>query len=126
MDEFMGRLSSLKRIFKSDGKLCPESLTEVGFDSERIWVKHPDQDEEFILWKDLIGIAIRTTDEGPLNPDVFWILEAKGKTLVYPGGATGESEMLKRFQTLPNFDNKAVISATGSAFNNTFLCWENK
>jgi len=122
----MGLLSFLKRIFKGDGKLYPESLTQVGFDSERIWVKHPDQDEESILWEELIGVAIRTTDEGPYNPDVFWILGTKEKTLIYPGGATGESEMIERLQKLPNFDNEAVISAMGSAFNNTFICWENK
>ncbi|OGP92621.1 MAG: hypothetical protein A2Z19_07625 [Deltaproteobacteria bacterium RBG_16_54_18] len=113
-------------MFKGDGKLYPESLTKVGFDSERIWVKHPNQDEKSILWKDLIGVAIRTTDEGPLNPDVLWILGTKEKTLVFPGGATGESNMIERLQTLPNFDNEAVISAMGSAFNNTFICWENK
>jgi len=54
----MGLLSFLKRIFKGDGKLYPESLTQVGFDSERIWVKHPDQDEESILWEELIGVAV--------------------------------------------------------------------
>jgi hypothetical protein len=122
----MGLLSFLRRIFKGNGKLYPESLTQVGYDSERIWVKHPNQEEESILWDDLIGVAIKTTDEGPYNPDVFWILGTKDKTLIYPGGATGESEMIERLQKLPNFDNEAVISAMGSVHNNTFICWENK
>lgn len=122
----MGILSFFKQFFKGDGKLYPESLTQVGFDSKRIWVKHPNQGEESILWKDLVGVAIRTTDEGPFKPDVFWILGTKATTLIYPGGATGESDMLERLQKLPCFDNEALISAMGSAFNNTFICWENK
>jgi len=102
----------------------PEAVVQVGFDEDRVWCKWPDRAEESLLWSELIGVAIETTDEGPFSADVFWILGAKDSTIVFPGGATGEQELLRRLQELPNFNNEAVISAAACADNNVFLCWQ--
>jgi len=105
-------------------KLDPEFRVNVGFDDERIWCSCPGELDQALLWTELTGVAIKTTDEGPFAPDVFWILGAKDKVLVFPGGATGEQEMLSRLQQLPDFNNQAVISAAACADNNVFVCWE--
>ena len=102
----------------------PESEIVVGFDQQRLWCRQPGQPEQSILWSELTAVAIRTTDEGPVAPDVFWILRSKEKAIIYPGGATGEDEMLSRLQQLPNFNHDAVISAAACAENSIFVCWD--
>lgn len=104
--------------------LNPESQVIIKFDDDRIWCIWPGAPEQSMLWTELIGVAIKTSDEGPFAPDVFWVLGAKDKVVMYPGGATGEQEMLSRLQKLPNFNNEAVIAAAGSTDNNVFVCWE--
>ncbi|GAC1629612.1 MAG: hypothetical protein NVS9B10_21020 [Nevskia sp.] len=80
-----------------------------------------------MAWKDLTKVGIRTTDEGPWQPDVFWGLHA-GKeepAVVFPGGATGEQEIIKAFNArLPAFNDKELIRAMGSTSNSFFLLWE--
>ncbi len=105
-------------------KLYPESKVVIEFDYEKIWCIWPGTPDQTMLWSELIGVAIKTTDEGPFAPDVFWILGAKDKVVMYPGGATGEQEMLSRLQELPNFNNESVISAACCTDNNVFICWE--
>jgi hypothetical protein len=105
-------------------KLNPESQVVIKFDDEKIWCTWPGAPDQSMLWSELIGVAIKTTDEGPFAPDVFWILGAKDKVVMYPGGATGEHEILSRLQKLPNFNNESVISAAGCTDNSVFICWE--
>lgn len=105
-------------------KLNPESQVIIQFDDERIWCIWPGEPEQTVLWTDLVGVAIKTTDDGPFAPDVFWVISAKDNVLLYPGGATGEQEILRRLQELPNFNNEAVIAAAGCTDNNVFVCWK--
>ncbi len=104
----------------------PESLFVVGFDAERFWCTYPGKGEQSLLWSELIGVAVETTDEGPLVPDVFFILGAKEGTLVFPQGATGDEEMLRRLQELPGFNNSALFEAMTCTDNKTFICWERR
>jgi hypothetical protein len=77
----------------------------------------------------LKSVIIETTDAGSFAPDVFWVLlllskDEKSRS-VYPGGATGETELIEEMQNrLPNFNNEAVISAATSIMNNKFLVWK--
>ena len=107
-------------------KLIPESLFEVGFDAERVWCRCPGKEEQSLRWSELVGVAVRTTDEGPLSADVFFILGTNDGTLIFPQGATGETEILRRLQEIPGFDNEALIEAMGCTDNQTFICWEKR
>lgn len=69
------------------------------------------------MWKHIQKIEIITTDDGPLAPDVFWLLHGTHSGCVIPQGATGESELLEWLQALPGFDNGALIEAMGSTSN---------
>jgi hypothetical protein len=119
----MGFFSFFRKKEKP-AKPDPESRVIIEFDDERIWCTRPGSPEQTMLWTELIGVAIKTTDEGPFAPDVFWVLGAKDKVVMYPGGATGEQEMLTRLQKLPSFNNEAVIEAAGCTDNKLFVCWE--
>ena len=122
----MGISRLLKQFFEKDDRKCFERPSHVGFDQERFWVKHSEEETESFLWKELIGVAIRIFKNAPRTPDVFWILGVEKKLLTYPDKATGEIEMLKRLQKLPGFNNNAIISAMSCIENETFICWESK
>lgn len=69
-------------------------------------------------------VLIRTTDQGPFEDDVFYVLQAAEEVLVPSQGAGGCAALLEELQNLPGFDNEAVIAAMSSTDNREFLCWE--
>jgi hypothetical protein len=77
-----------------------------------------------LRWAELERVILRTTDRGPFEDDVFWLLQSADGTHFVPQGTPGETELLERLQQLPGFDNRAVIAAMGSAENQPWTCWE--
>lgn len=96
---------------------------EVSFDAVEIVCRRGAR-RDAVRWEDLRSVLIETTDQGPFQNDVFWVLVGTRGRCVVPGEAKGAQEMLGRFQDLPGFDNEAVIAAMGSAENRTFVCWQ--
>lgn len=124
-------INKLKLIFgrqKSDA-LTPEATVVVTFDAAGIRCSRPNNKQEYITWEKLDAVLIETTDEGPMLPDVFWLLLTKDMTsgCAIPQGATGEKELLEEMQRrLPGFDNEMLINAMTSTNNQRFLVWERK
>jgi len=57
----------------------------------------------------------------------FWLCgKTSGETsgCIIPQESEGMSMLLERLQSLPNFDNKAVILAMQSTENQWFQCWK--
>ena len=107
--------------------LTPESAFVVGFSKKTIEVTPPSGDKRVIAWQDIMQVAVRTTDEGPQKPDVFWELHGTDDagTIVFPSGATGENRLIEAMQArLKGFDNKKLVAAMGSRTNQTFVLWE--
>lgn len=86
--------------------------------------EHPDGTTESIDWDEIHRVEVVTTDEGPFLPDSFWVLTGDQVQCIIAQGAKGEKVLLERLQTLPEFDNDALISAMGSTSNERFLCWD--
>ena len=103
--------------------LFPEGAYHVSWDDTTLTCTTPSGDVQSVAWQDLQSVVIRTTDQGPLVADVFWILQGSGSTCVIPQGAQGEPELLRRLQELPDFDSEAVIASMSSTDNAEFLCW---
>ena len=80
--------------------------------------------QELIGWDEISRVLIRTTDKGPFDDDVFFVLETTRGSLVIPQPARGCAELLRELQKLPGFDNNRVIAAMGCTDNREFLCWE--
>lgn len=97
----------------------------VEFDDTAIRRRLANGTVESIRWDELAAIDIRTTDEGPVVDDVFWLLMSRDQSrgCAVSGGATGFESLLVRLQALPGFDNGAVITAMGSATNARFVVW---
>jgi len=98
----------------------------VSLTDEAVTRVRPDGIEETIRWDALCEVGILTTDDGPMQEDVFFLLIASdGKSgCVVPQGAEGCDRLLERLQKLPGFDNEAVIKAMGSTSNAKFMCWK--
>lgn len=81
---------------------------------------------ESIRWDQLDRVFIATTDEGPVNDDVFWVFidESGSGGCAVPASAEGFEALLDRVQQLPGFDNQKVIDAMGSTENARFDVWQ--
>src|SRR5258708_3406366 len=80
---------------------------------------------ERVLFADLKQIAIQTTDEGPLVPDVWWIMIGENDSgCVFPQGATGEDAVLERLMKLPGFNFAALTEAMKSTRQERFSIWQ--
>jgi len=110
----------LSRLFKQPK---PPGRNVVVFNGDKIVRTLPDGRVESVRWDDLQKVEIMTTDEGPFAEDVYWMLKGVTGGCAIPSQAQGMKELLSRLQQLPGFKNEAVIKATASADNATFLCW---
>lgn len=103
-----------------------QPASRVEFDAERIRFHAADGAGRALRWDDLGGVTIVTTDTGPFEVDLHWVLAHRdGKqAIAVPMGSVGEQDLLRELQRrLPDFDNEAVILAMGSTVNATFRVW---
>ena len=77
---------------------------------------------ESVAWDALTEVRILTTSAGPWADDVFFVLAAGESGCVVPQSSVTEA-MLSRLQSLPGFDNEAMIEAMGSTSEAEFVCW---
>jgi hypothetical protein len=105
-------------------RLEPESRFVVRLSESEVVCERPDGRIERVAWADLQKVEIVTTADGPLAPDVFWVLHGTDGGCAVPQGATGDGQLLERLQALPGFDDHAVIEAMRSTSNRRFLCWQ--
>ena len=98
-------------------------LASVTFDEVVVACRHPDGSTQSIRWADLQEVRIETTNAGPFLDDVFWVLSDQESQCVIPSESLGVQLLLERLQTLPSFDNNAVIRAMSCAENQQFICW---
>ena len=113
--------SWLQRIF---AKPETPSSGKTDFDAEAVRFHHPQGELQQIRWVDLHEVGVVTTDEGPFLEDVFFMLLSEDREgFAIPQSADGMDELLTRLQTLPGFDNSAVIEAMGCTSNYNFRLW---
>lgn len=111
---------------RAAARLLPESLYIVEMTPTHVSCRDPDGTVETVSWDDLQRVEIVTNDHGPWLMDRFWVLHGSETGCVVPTGATGETALLERLQTLPNFDSEALVESVSLTSNNRFLCWERK
>ena len=118
--------SLFKNKEENDKKLLPESKWVVEIIGSSIKSLDYDGNEKSLELNEINQIIIETNDSGPLGTDVWWKILGKDNSLFVPGGATGEIEMLEKFQTLKKFDNEILINAMSSIDNAKFIVWTNE
>lgn len=121
----------LRRHFDA-AKLMPLAQQDgphwcVSFDEAMVQLTDPGGTVSRITWAQLAHVGIITTADGPILPDLFWLLQQRDRqiSLVIPMGAEGEHELLLEMQSrLPGFDNMAVIEAMSSTDPAGFVVWQ--
>jgi hypothetical protein len=105
--------------------LYPECLFVVTIDAGEVVVQRPDGTTERVAISELQELSIVTDDSGPAGADRWWLLVGRnGSGCAFPGGATGEMQVLAWAQQLPGFDTECFIRSTGSTSNARFSCWK--
>lgn len=78
---------------------------------------------ESVRWDELVEVRIRTTADGPLAEDVFYVLVGRGGAgCVIPQGLAPDG-FVERLLTLPGFDSGQLIESMGSVVQAEFVCW---
>lgn len=113
-----------RRRIAGPSRFQHESQHIVCVTEDEVSCKHLDNKIEMMTWDDFHRFEVITTSDGPLAPDVFWILLGSEKECVIPQGATGTKELLERLVKLPSFDNEKFIKAMGCTGERTFICWK--
>lgn len=99
------------------------SRGSVSVDGDRILHIRADGSEMTIAWGDLEAASIQTTDSGPFQDDLFWLLESGGERHRIPSQTPGADALMRALQELPGFDTEAVIDASTSLEPRVFECW---
>jgi hypothetical protein len=105
-------------------RLYPESRFIIRLSDSEVVCERPDGRVERVGWGDLQKVEVVTTSDGPMAPDVFWVLHGTTGGCAVPQGATGEEELLERLWALPGFDTRVFIEAMSCASDRRFLCWQ--
>ncbi len=104
-------------------KAAARFVAKIQITIDELIIKYRNKKLEKHLFRDLKKVHIITTDKGPFEDDVFWLMLFEGIIMI-PQGVPGENQLLEKLQTLPEFDNEAVIKAMVCSENDSFLVWE--
>jgi len=100
-------------------------IEKVQVTDDELVLEYKDGRKETYFFKDLKKVTIITTDQGPFEEDVFWLMLLEEMIIMIPQIA-GTDKLLERLQKLPEFNNEQVIKAMTSTDNNSFLVWEKR
>lgn len=121
-------LRKLKRIFsvKKNKITQPEKLYISTITDEIIVVEHPDREPESIKWNEIEIIYLVNTDDGPICPDVWLILEGKEKGCSIPQGSEGFEKVYDIISKYDGFDFESFINSMSCTDNQRFILWQKK
>jgi hypothetical protein len=98
--------------------------SSIHIDDHGVRRELPGGKVEQVAWVDLLEVAVLTTSDGPFAEDAFFVLAGRdGTGCVIPQGAPESTQLLKRLQRLPGFNNETFIRAMSSTEEATFVCW---
>ena len=96
------------------------------WDEVKVACHHPNGEVQSVEWAELSSVCIRTTSQGPVADDIFWVLEGVNGSCVVPSETPGIQQLIDRLGTLPGFDWGAMIKAMCCADDAVFPCWKRK
>ena len=76
---------------------------------------------------DLVRVTVRTSDLGPIAPDLYWdFYDASGQSLTIPGDAEGVELIFDALAVLEDVDYEAATTAAGTTENQLFTIWQKR
>jgi hypothetical protein len=120
------KMNFFKKLFGIKYKNVQITFGKVEFDDDKVVYYHPQDEPQSIKWDQLDEVGIVTTDEGPYNEDLYFILmdSTQQNGCAIPQGADGVDALIKRLQELDNFSNEELIKAMGCTDNSRFILWQ--
>ena len=108
-----------------DKRLYPESMFVVTLDDTHCQVTQPNGKIERLALDELSEVSIVTNSSGPWGMDVWWLLSGREENAgcAFPGGATGEEDVLQWTKTLQGFDVELFVKAMCCTTEARFVCW---
>lgn len=123
-------LNWLSKLFRRHQEAPPQrrfkSNVRAVFDDKAITVHDGQGGEATLGWADIGSVTVVTTDLGPLQGELTWILFDRDgrRCLTVPMDAEGEHALLVALQSrLAGFDNMAVVEAMSSTRAAEFQIW---
>lgn len=97
----------------------------TNFDGENLYLDLLETGKHTLNIKDIIGIKIITTDQGPFMNDLFlYITDNKGNVFEIESEMPTFERIHKVFEKIPGFDYNAFIASMSSVENNEFICYK--
>jgi hypothetical protein len=123
-------LDWLSKLFRRRQEAPPHrpftSRVRVIHDDKFITIYDGEGGVVMLDWADIDNVSVVTTDKGPFEIDLFWLLSDREgrRTVTVPMGARGEHDLLQAMQVrFSGFDNMAVVEAMSSTGNAEFQIW---
>lgn len=126
MLNWLSRLIRRRPDAASERRPAPTSPVRVTHDDRVITVDDGVGGSSTLPWTELANVTVITTDLGPFEVDLFWLLtDRTGRPLpAIPMDAEGAAQLLQTMQgRLQGFDNMAVVEAMGSVRAAAFQIW---
>lgn len=96
----------------------------IELDEGQLTYLHPDGGA-IVPLESVIRIEIETTDDGPLEDDLFWLFHLLGGTIVrIPGSAVGADFLFDALAGFSGANYEQVIAASGSTAQHVFVIWQ--
>ena len=125
-EDSFGQMKLLELFRRKKKSAGGNPLGSVRVNETHVVYRRPDDTEDRVTWSELIEVGVLTTDEGPIQEDVFFMLLSgkKDEGCAVPQGAQDVDQLVEKIQGLPNFKNDELIKAMGCTSNNRFVCWK--
>ena len=111
-----------KNKFKNEVKLHPENNWLISIENKILTSIDWEKNLKTIDLNKIKRFYVRTTNEGPLDCDVWYGIETIDQSLEIPQGAEGENQLLNFTKSLKNFELKGMNSIE----NKLHECWKNE
>jgi hypothetical protein len=104
--------------------LTKKLRTRYYFDRGTITAATPFSRKFSFNVRDIQEIGIKTTDDGPMVEDTFWLLNPDTDNVHIPSECVAFKQLMDYFGQLEGFDWQPFIEAMSCTERSYFLCWK--
>ena len=114
----------IKAVFGKKRPWQPEDDYIITLTGEYISVINPKGITETVHWADVHTILLLTTDQGPFEPDIWFVLIGTQGKCVFPQGAPKSDEAYDHISQFEGFDFEVFIKAMSITHNEEHVLWK--
>ncbi len=102
----------------------PESRYRIDWDHAGVCTRHPEREDESVLWKDVVRVSLIAAQRSPRRPTHFILLQDRaGLGATFPIGAPGTEELLAHLVSIPGFHRERYEQGLTATFEEVHSCW---